>query len=101
TTCRPIEQQVAEGGCAVLIAACRRQAQLQGYLGESGALLVLWKVLDAELVKEHAQMGLHGVQAQAQLIGDLLVARRARVGTRVLVLPAQRDQQRSLRLRSE
>ena len=74
------------------------QPQLQRYLGESGALLVLGKVFDAELVKERAQVGLHGVQAQDQLIRDLLVARRAGVGTRVLVWPAQCDQDRSLGL---
>ena len=32
------------------------QPQFQSHLGESGSLLVLWKVLDAELVKEHARL---------------------------------------------
>src|SRR3954447_12295757 len=66
------------------------QAEPQHPLDELDPLLVLRQVLDAELLEQRAQVRLHRVDAEEELVGDLLVGRRGRVRVVVLVRPAQR-----------
>src|SRR5882757_2177985 len=68
--------------------ARRYQPVLKSHLDQSRALLILRQVVDAELVEKAPQVGLDRVEAHEQLVGDLLVGRRCRIGSLVLVWPA-------------
>ena len=50
----------------------------QGQLGEADALLILWQVADFEGLEQGAEVRLHRVDAEKDLVRDLLVGRRAR-----------------------
>src|SRR3954468_2965206 len=65
-------------GCGLELPAAD-EAEPEDPLDELDPLLVLREVLDVELLEQRAQMGLHGVDAEEQLVGDLLVGRRGRV----------------------
>src|SRR5688572_20024450 len=75
------------------------QAEPEDAFDQLDALLVLRKVLDLELLEQQAQLGLHGVDAEEQLVGDLLVGGRGGVRVVVLVRPAQRRDDLPLRRR--
>jgi hypothetical protein len=72
------------------------QTGLQRHLGEARSLLVLRQVLETELVEQDSQMRLHGVEAEAQIVGHLPVGWRRGVVPVVPVGPAQRDEHRTL-----
>ena len=65
----------------------------KGVRGLAGAVIHGWRnteaevlgVIDADLPEEQAHVGLHGVDAQDELVGDLLVRRRGDEADRVPV----------------
>ena len=68
---------------------------LERQLDQARPLLVVGQVFDPELAVERAQVRLHRVDAEEDLLGDLLIRRRGRVP-----VPVARGRQSAARMRS-
>src|SRR5205085_5339428 len=84
----------ASGGGVVfaLEVALADVAARERELHQPGTLLVLGEPRDPELPKQHAEMGLDGIDRKRKLFGDLSVGGGKRVHPAAAVRSAERDQ---------